>query len=300
MMNASGSCWSKIVIFLLSLTFLPETATSSDLGCIAPALEISNWVGKKQKREKLGDGKTIFVLEFWSTECSYCAENIPRLNDIQLQYKNKGVVVVGIAKDDLKEVETFVKDNKFEYLVAVDNENEATTEKYITGFGIEGIPYLFIISKEGRVVWHGHPEANVISVLDALIEGHYDLEAAIKRDRAQKLVAGYLYMSSRTDEYSIAKAIGKRVLHYGYDDPPLLNEFAWLLIYDTEIRKRDLPLALEVIKRAYAVTGGMDPSVLTTYADVLDMMGKAYRAKTFREKAARLLAPPEEDKNTGS
>ncbi len=298
-MNTLISVFFKTIFSMFILMVWVPIVSASELGDVAPEPEISHWVGEKPNNDKFGDGKTIFVLEFWSTECSYCAENIPRLNDIQARYKNKGVVVIGIAKDDLKDVEEFVKDNDFGYLVAMDNENETTTEKYITGFGIEGIPYLFIINKEGLVAWHGHPEDEVDRVLDELIDGQYDLQAAIKRDKAQKLVAGYIYMATQTDEHNITKDIGKRVLYHGNDDFPLLTEFVWVLINDTEIRKRDLPLALEVIKRAYALTGGIDSTVLNTYADVLEMMEKPDKAKPFREKAAKLTPPPEDNKDEG-
>jgi len=53
-----------------------------------------------------------------------------------------------------------------DYHVACDNAKSANTE-YLKRFGVQGIPHAFIISKTGKIMWHGHPmedkfEANIL------------------------------------------------------------------------------------------------------------------------------------------
>ncbi len=291
-MNTLTSFIFKAIFLMFILMVWVPIVSASELGNVAPDLNISHWVGKKPIKEKPGNGKTIFVIGFWSTECPYSVMSIPRLNDLQKKYKDKNVVLVSITDEDLKKIEEFVKNNDVGYHVALDITSKTTTENYLTGFGVEGVPHLFIINKEGLVVWHGHPEDEVDRVLDELIEGKYNLQATINSEQAQKLMSGYLYMASQTNEHEITRDIGKRVLYYGNDNSSLLTEFAWVLINDTTIKKRDVSLGLESIKRAYSLTGDKDASVLSIYADILEMTGKADKAKSFREKAEKLTPKP--------
>jgi hypothetical protein len=52
-------------------------------------------------------------------------------------------------------------------------------------FGIRGIPHAFIVDKQGRIVWDGHPMANLEKVLDEIVAGKYDLDKARKKSAAR-------------------------------------------------------------------------------------------------------------------
>ncbi|MES1986832.1 MAG: redoxin domain-containing protein, partial [Pseudomonadota bacterium] len=41
----------------------------------------------------------IIVLNFWATWCPPCREEMPELSELYTEYKNKNVVVLGIAVD---------------------------------------------------------------------------------------------------------------------------------------------------------------------------------------------------------
>src|SRR5688500_8892224 len=57
-------------------------------------------------RDSLGDTISvkslqgnIIVLNFWATWCGYCIAEIPDLLAIQEQFKNDGVIIIGVAID---------------------------------------------------------------------------------------------------------------------------------------------------------------------------------------------------------
>ncbi len=57
----------------------------------------------------------IVVLNFWFTSCPPCLKEIPELNKIVAEYKGKDVVFLGLATDDVKTLEGFLKDHPFDY-----------------------------------------------------------------------------------------------------------------------------------------------------------------------------------------
>ena len=104
------------------------------------------------------------IVEFWATWCPPCRASIPHLNEINKKFKDKGLVVVGITDEKKETVEKFQKTLPMEYNVAIGG---AEIEKKI---GINGIPHAFIVGKDGKVVWQGHP----MQLKDA------DIEKALK------------------------------------------------------------------------------------------------------------------------
>ena len=73
------------------------------------------------------------------------------LNEINKKFKDKGLVVIGISDETKEKVEKFQKDVPMEYHVAVGG---AAIEKT---FGINGIPHAFVVGKDGKIAWEGHP-----------------------------------------------------------------------------------------------------------------------------------------------
>src|SRR5947209_7882989 len=52
------------------------------------AQAVSQWQGK------------LAVVNFWATWCPPCREEMPELSQLQDQYRDRGVVVLGISTDD--------------------------------------------------------------------------------------------------------------------------------------------------------------------------------------------------------
>lgn len=91
------------------------------------------------------------IVEFWATWCPPCRATIPHLNEINKKYKDKGLVVIGITDEDKKTIDTFRKSTPMEYHVAIDKKEIGQK------LGVSGIPHAFLVNKEGKIVWQGHP-----------------------------------------------------------------------------------------------------------------------------------------------
>ena len=99
---------------------------------------MSQWQGK------------IIVLNFWATWCPPCREEMPELSALNTQLKEKNVIVIGVAIDEIGLIQEFVKENKISYplLAAEDNGMELAAQ---LGNNKGVLPYTVIIRPDGTV-----------------------------------------------------------------------------------------------------------------------------------------------------
>ncbi|PRP76507.1 redoxin domain-containing protein [Planoprotostelium fungivorum] len=112
-------------------------------------VDFSDLMSKKQ---------SVFVFEFWATWCGPCRQTVGHLTQLQKQYESQNVIFVGISDEDETTVKRFVDQmgSKMDYRVAIDR-NRKMNENYMQSFNVRGIPHAFIVDKEGKIAWHGHP-----------------------------------------------------------------------------------------------------------------------------------------------
>jgi peroxiredoxin len=98
-------------------------------------------------------GKVV-ILDFWATWCPPCREGIPELNRLYAEYRNRGLVVIGVSLDrgEPEEVRRFLEQRGAEYVNAMGNEEMFQAYSSLPGLGkIQGIPTAFVIDREGRL-----------------------------------------------------------------------------------------------------------------------------------------------------
>ncbi|WP_454803118.1 TlpA family protein disulfide reductase [Mucilaginibacter phyllosphaerae] len=109
----------------------------------------------------LSDGRTtslkelagkVVILQFTASWCSVCREEMPRLEtDVWQTYKDKGVVLIGIDRDEpLQKVIKFQQDMHISYPLALDPGAEI--------FGLfankkSGVTRNVVIDRDGRIVY---------------------------------------------------------------------------------------------------------------------------------------------------
>jgi thiol-disulfide isomerase/thioredoxin len=108
----------------------------------------------------------VLVIDFWATWCGPCIREIPHMLEVYAKYKPKGVEFVGISLDRAGSKDMlakFVKTRKMNWIHTFSGKgwDDPTAGVY----GVRGIPSIWVIGKDGKVV-----SSNARSNLEGTIE----------------------------------------------------------------------------------------------------------------------------------
>ena len=159
------------------------------VGDPAPGLDIDTWV--KGEETTIESGK-VYVIEFWATWCGPCRKSIPHLTELQEQYEDAGLVIIGISDEEVGTVRPFVEKmgKRMNYIVATDR-RKATDRAWSKRAGLKGIPAVFIVDRDGKLAFIGNPlQPEFNSVLSRVMRGRYNPEL-------EKQAAGVLQAARR-------------------------------------------------------------------------------------------------------
>ena len=303
---------------------------SLTIGDKAPTTEISHWLKGKEVTE-FEDGN-VYVMEFWATWCGPCRASIPHISELQEQYADYDVTFIGVSDEKLQ---TVVK-----FLTAADSENVLWTEKihytlatdpdrstykaYMTAAAQQGIPTAFIVGKDSRIEWIGHP-MDIDDVLAQVVRDNWDrdtfkvtfeekvapvrealkamarVDDAVERGdwdgairsvnalvEAQPKQARYkfrLFRKMLHKEPARAYGYGRELMQENWDQADLLNQLAWFTVDDKEVTSRDLDFAMKAAKQACELTEYEDPGILDTLARVYYEKGVSRKAVKYQRMA---------------
>jgi thiol-disulfide isomerase/thioredoxin len=153
------------------------------VGDPAPALSVGKWV-KGEPVAAIEEGK-IYVVEFWATWCGPCVKTIPHVSKLQQKYADVVFIGQNVWERDESKVAPFVEKmgDQMNYRVVMDDksadEDGAMATTWMRAAGQNGIPAAFIVGKDKKIQWIGHP-AQMDKPLEQIVAGTYDAEAAAK------------------------------------------------------------------------------------------------------------------------
>lgn len=97
-------------------------------------------------------GKVVLV-DFFTSWCIPCIQEIPRLKRLAEQYKDKGFVIVGVGIDEAAKVRKIVEDHSVPWTVVSEELTVKNKMRSIARwYNITRYPTLFLIDREGRLI----------------------------------------------------------------------------------------------------------------------------------------------------
>ena len=94
----------------------------------------------------------VLLINFWATWCAPCREEMPMLVDLQTQFDDAGLQVVGIAMDDVQKVREFVEAFDISYPILVGSADVMdVNQRYGNQSG--ALPYSVLIDRDGIIRW---------------------------------------------------------------------------------------------------------------------------------------------------
>lgn len=91
-------------------------------------------------------GKVVLV-NFWATWCPPCRSEMPDLNALYQEFKDRGFLVLAISDEDVDKVRPYIAEYRYTYPILLD-----PGRKVNEAFNIEGIPKSFVFDREGKLV----------------------------------------------------------------------------------------------------------------------------------------------------
>lgn len=167
----------------------------------APSLDIEHWIqdgnGFFKPVTDFEQGK-VYVVEFWATWCPPCVASMPHLASLQQQYRGKDVQIISVSDEPLETVTEFLQ-RKTEgdegqettfaevtsaYSLTTDPDG-STHQAYMEASGQGGIPTAFIVGKDSRIEWIGHP-MEMDEPLQLVVNDQWDRQEYLEQFKAQE------------------------------------------------------------------------------------------------------------------
>jgi thiol-disulfide isomerase/thioredoxin len=289
--------------------------SSLGIGDASPSLDGIQWFKGKAPVFK----NQVTIIEIWRTSCPNCKAQIPHMTSLQKKYGDR-ISIVALSKEPSETIEEFIKVNGDQMGYAIGRvTKELSAATYFTD--LKGVPYSYIINKDGVIVWRGHP-ATIDDMLAKTVEGTIDVEKLkeiynletslnellnVNNPEAIAPIDEKLLLIDPSNEKGLE--VGMTLAVYN-DDPAMIkslydkipltglpggkaNSFALALVSESDLAYRYPEAALKF--SVYALKQEPENDIyMDVYARVLYCLGDIDKATLWQKKAIA-LNPKESD-----
>ena len=136
------------VVSLIALALAPVLAWSAgslQAGAPAPAFELNSNSGKSVSLAEL-KGQIVLV-NFWASWCGPCRQEMPILEQLNHQYHNKGVALIGVnVEPDTAAATAWLKATPVSFPILYDVDSKVSKL-----YEVQGMPNTVILDRKGVV-----------------------------------------------------------------------------------------------------------------------------------------------------
>jgi thiol-disulfide isomerase/thioredoxin len=237
-------------------TLYPLNTYSRLLGQPAPPLDISHWIppgAANCEPIKTFETGRVYVLLFWASWCPNCHLALPLLAELSGRFPEGSVAFLAISHEDPVDVEQFLAAPAATAGAAASaatacclatDPDESVHRDYMEAVDDTAIPTVFVVGREGRIEWIGHP-VDLEGPLTAIVSGRWDREAFVADRR--KIEGVRARMATIVEDACGPRAEAAVAAFNAFvierrDDAADLNEMGWL-VYEFG-RGKQLPAEL--------------------------------------------------------
>jgi thiol-disulfide isomerase/thioredoxin len=170
--------WSVLIVAAAGLFFawflrevqhpvFPQKPHPS-VGKQAPPLVAEGWLNGSAPAAAELTGK-VYVIEAWAFWCGPCLAAAPHTVELQRKYRDQGVLFIGLTvegSETLRETRQFLQRAGFTWPSGY-GASQTLSELYASREA--PIPQVWVVDREGVIVWAGHPLDLKEEFLDALL-----------------------------------------------------------------------------------------------------------------------------------
>jgi peroxiredoxin/outer membrane lipoprotein-sorting protein len=142
---------------------LQKEALVKSVGAPAPDFSLLDLEGQEVKLSQL-KGKVV-LLNFWATWCVPCRSEMPNIELLHREFKDKGVVVLGIDDEEPQKQNAFLQKFGFSFASLVEPKKQASNL-----YSVGGIPTTVVIDQRGTIKAYDQGSASYESLRETLYE----------------------------------------------------------------------------------------------------------------------------------
>ena len=137
------------------------------IGKPAPSLpENAVWLNSKALTWEALRGNVV-ILDFWADWCGPCRNDLPLMSSLDKKREETSIIVIGIHTpgSKIKDIQKVMKKYDLNYPICIDIRPSTGVDswgKMYSQYGVNGIPYAFVIDQNGNVDIHGRGVSQVL------------------------------------------------------------------------------------------------------------------------------------------
>jgi thiol-disulfide isomerase/thioredoxin len=120
------------------------------LGEEPPGVVAKGWLNSDDRPSLSNRKGKVIMVEFWATWCGPCHKIQPVLAKLYQRHRDQGLEYLALTQEDRLVVDRFVKKTKMGNPVGYGSRS-------FDHYRIRTIPQLFLIGRDGKLIWGGHP-----------------------------------------------------------------------------------------------------------------------------------------------
>ena len=127
------------------------------------------------------DAGKVVLVDFWATWCPPCRGEVPNVVATYQKYHDQGFEIVGVSLDQDKDALTaFTKEHGMVWPQYFDG--KGWDNDISTGLGIDSIPAMWLVGKDGKVITTNARE-DLAGQVDKALDGEVAIELASGRQK---------------------------------------------------------------------------------------------------------------------
>ncbi|HEY4739650.1 MAG TPA: TlpA disulfide reductase family protein [Candidatus Acidoferrales bacterium] len=174
-LTLSGKCGLALALLSLGLAWIPihdgiararQIRNLAMHDVAAPAFDTLDIAGKPQRlADHYGD---VVIVNIWATWCEPCRDEMPKLDQLYRERKDKGLMVFGISDEDVLTQQKFVHQIPVTYPLLTLNGKVPALYRDVAQY-----PAIFLIDRKGQLQpapGSGQPFEKIESVVNSLLD----------------------------------------------------------------------------------------------------------------------------------
>lgn len=139
-------CYTALAALAIPL----QNSSATEINRAAPDCALTSITDTQRHNLQQLKGKVVYV-DFWASWCGPCAQSFPFMNDLDHEFKTKGLHVLAVNLDENPaDAQAFLVQHPTKFNVATDAEQQCAK-----AFSLKAMPSSYLIDRNG-VIRHEH------------------------------------------------------------------------------------------------------------------------------------------------